>query len=435
MPSATEPPQRPIPDSQIPDRPPDLSKKLPRLGPPKQRKTPSKPPNPPVVTPPLRSPPPETSLKFAHPTRRILSPHDHELFLQSRTHKLITAFVLNLTDSVEDRSISAVSKEPLHPVLSSLITILSRAERAIQDCPAENTGSRFGNPAFRKYVSSVSSHAQEWHASELHIHDPQALDELTTYFSNAFGSSIRIDYGSGHELNYLIYLFCLYQLSLLPRETFPALVLIVFPRYLHLMRSIQETYYLEPAGSHGVWGLDDYHFLPFLFGASQLTNHPFIRPLAIHSSATIEAYADDYLYLDMVRHVNATKTVQGLRWHSPMLDDISGVKEGWGKICNGMKRMLLSEVIGKLVVMQHFLFGGLVPAAEGTTPPQAGSGEDASDNLQTGEERVAEDHESHLHNKDSWGDCCGIKVPSSAGAVGEIKKGVGSSGLRPLPFD
>lgn len=74
----------------------------------------------------------------------------------------------------------------------------------------------------------------------------------------SFGSNERLDYGTGHELNFVVFLFCLFKMGILLAEDLKAAVNCVFNKYMELMRLIQLNYVLEPAGSHGVWGLDDY---------------------------------------------------------------------------------------------------------------------------------------------------------------------------------
>jgi len=60
-------------------------------------------------------------------------------------------------------------------------------------------------------------------------------------------------------------------------------------------------YKLEPAGSHGVWGLDDYHFLPFIFGGAELINHHEIKlPKDIHNIDFLKQYKDEFMYLNCI---------------------------------------------------------------------------------------------------------------------------------------
>ncbi len=233
----------------------------------------------------------------------------------------------------------------------------------IDDFPPLKQPMRFGNKAFKQWHARMVERAPTMVDSLLPKAEREAgaTAELLPYLKTSFGDPTRIDFGTGHETNFVIWLFCLHRIGVLTESDLVEIVFRCFNAYLDLLRALHVTYILEPAGSHGVWGLDDYHCLPFLWGSNQLEgNDCGILPSSIHDERILAKYSKEYIYLDAISFIKSIKKGGPFSEYSPMLNDIS-ITPTWSKVNVGMLRLYEREVLGKLPVAQHFLFGSILP--------------------------------------------------------------------------
>jgi serine/threonine-protein phosphatase 2A activator len=337
---------------------------------------------------------------FTTPVKKIHDGPDVSFFLTSLAYRDIMTFMLQLNRSMIPRKVDHCEGKKyltwdigskfvqFSPTVQKLRDLIAKLESLIADAPPDTGPRRFGNVSFRKWYSLVESRITDL----LDEHVPRqvldfgsssgpephssAAEELKVYLLGSFGSPQRLDYGTGHELSFLAFLGCIWKLGGFPKTNQGVeergIVLGVFQPYLDLIRQLIKIYTLEPAGSHGVWGLDDNSFLPYVFGSAQLCpaisdteetptegsipNAP--GASAVTKPTIVQEERTRNMYFSAVGFIYDVK--KGPFWeHSPMLFDISGITAGWGKINKGMIKMYNAEVLSKFPVVQHFPFGSL----------------------------------------------------------------------------
>ena len=291
----------------------------------------------------------------------IRSEADLEAFLASDAHKNILKFLEHLCASIEGfktgNIIGNTLSKKIEGILEKWLLMIKT------DFSPVKTASRFGNPAFRSWLDCIQTQAlPELKKTGLFDsfsgeNDETLIKEAASYLSNSFGNWQRIDYGTGHELHFLAFLYILYLSTINKDKPLKdSLINLHQPlvkislKYFDLCRQLQLTYWLEPAGSQGVWGLDDYHFIPFPFGASQLATHDHLRPSSIHDRELVKELRSQYIYFAAIDDIFCSKTSfpdrntklisskELLRRYSPLLNDISGAKS-WRKVQAGLLRM------------------------------------------------------------------------------------------------
>ncbi|KAF7967152.1 hypothetical protein HWV62_35688 [Athelia sp. TMB] len=263
--------------------------------------------------------------------------------------------------------------------VSRTIAMLDELERWIGEIPPLPTPQRFGNLAFRQWGARLEQETPALLAGLLPGELHAAIPHLAPYLLTSFGSFARMDYGTGHEAAFALLLCALALLRVYPLDDAPtvprALALTVFPRYVALTWALQDAYRLEPAGSHGVWGLDDSSFLGYWLGSAQLLDSPVPPAAVLPAPPPAPPLPPVSLYHTHLARITRVKTGP-FHEHSSQLYNIAHGVKGWRKVNSGLAKMYVAEVLGKRVVVQHLPLGGLIawdpPAAPDTTHPAWG---------------------------------------------------------------
>ena len=297
------------------------------------------------------------SEEFRAPERRVKTQDDVEMWLKSKAYHELLGFLATLNTSVRGKSFAV--EYTLSDAVRNVTDVLDLVLAEVDTIPLEDQQQRFGNRAFKTLGTAIVAKSQAWLEAVIPEEKKGGIVELKVYFDDSFGNFTRIDYGTGHEINFLAFCCCLYKIGLFSEGDHVGTVFHLFRKYLSVMRRIQLHYKLEPAGSQGVWGLDDYQFIPFIFGSSQLIAHPSISPGDFVNQEIVAKHHENYMFLGCIKFINDVKRGPFAE-HSNQLWNISAVKT-WTKVNQGLIKMYKAEVLCKQPVIQHFQFGSLLP--------------------------------------------------------------------------
>jgi serine/threonine-protein phosphatase 2A activator len=181
-----------------------------------------------------------SSEPWAPAKKRILCEEDLQKALVSQVCVAV-AFTLSLNDAVTGKKLS--DECHISGPVQKLLDALTQLQAICDETPPSTQSMRYGNPAYKVWASRMAEAAPELVMNILADDTQEAVIEILPYFLDSFGNAVRIDFGTGHETNFVAFLYCLFALGAFTAEDRQAVVTRVFKQYMQLMHKLQTTYW------------------------------------------------------------------------------------------------------------------------------------------------------------------------------------------------
>lgn len=308
---------------------------------------------------------------FEEPVTKIKTADMISVWEKSETYLEYLGFILAIGDSIRGRKIT--EDVETSEACQRLLAVVTTLSEHVKQCPPAEMQSRYGNPAYRDWFDKLEDSAEQLICDAVgdEIKAKGGVTELKPYLIDSFGNKTRIDYGTGHELAFVMFLCALFKIGVLSQSDKAAVGLKVFSSYMDLCRELQTVYRMEPAGSMGVWNLDDYQFVSFIWGAAQLSSEKQrVKPKSISDPDMAELLRKENHFFACLSYIHQVKSGP-FHEHSNQLWNISAVPL-WSKVYTGLVKMYRAEVLCKFPVLQHVRFGSVFSLEPAKMSPSAG---------------------------------------------------------------
>uniref|UniRef100_A0A6P7GK40 Serine/threonine-protein phosphatase 2A activator n=1 Tax=Diabrotica virgifera virgifera TaxID=50390 RepID=A0A6P7GK40_DIAVI len=230
-------------------------------------------------------------------------------------------FIYTLNDAIKGKSIEQASAN-VSTEIDKICELLDIIGIWMEECPTVEHWEEKCNPAFRDWYERVKNQAiillQTVIPEPLH----RAIPELMIYFVEGFGGSINVEYGTIHELSFLLFLCSLFKIGYLKTSDISAVATKVFLR-------------------------------------AQVQNFDtvLLSPSSFLKEAIVNRYSSKYMFFNCIEHINTRKSGPFAE-HSNQLWNASGLSS-WATVNSSLIRMYRETVLSKFNLVQHINFGSI----------------------------------------------------------------------------
>ncbi|XP_016996057.2 serine/threonine-protein phosphatase 2A activator [Drosophila takahashii] len=190
------------------------------------------------------------------------------------------------------------------------------------------------------------------------------INELGQYLRRSFGNVTTMDFGPANELMFVFFLCGLFRAGILLAGDTIAAALMLYNRYIHLVRRLVATYSL-PLVKDPMSSIDDYCLLPYLWGAAQLSLDSPFSPMQCEQQQ-VQRQQQDYMMLELVEHLQRSRSGQ-LSQVAFQLWSLLSVPT-WPQVYRGLERNYIDTVLCSFQTLEQAIFCELM-SFEPAMPP------------------------------------------------------------------